>query len=78
MLLMHILDVARAANYAMLATMYQVCCGLQFKINDFTASHGISMREDVYDALRTHGLHPSEASYSSDVLVVSLDPTTRV
>jgi hypothetical protein len=61
-----------------IAIMYQVCCGLQFKINDFTASHGISMREVVYEALRTHGLHPSEASYSSDVLVVSVDLPTRV
>lgn len=78
MLLMHILDVARAATLRFSATVYQVCCGLQFKVNDYTASHGISMRKDVYDALRTHGLHPSEASYSSDVVVVSVDPTTRI
>lgn len=56
MLLMHILDVARAATLRFSATVYQVCCGLQFKVNNYTASHGISMREDVYDALRTHGL----------------------
>ena len=76
MLLMHILDVARAAT--LVSVQQCIRCGLQFKVNDYTASHGFSMREDVYDALRTHGLHPSEASYSSDVLVVSVDPTTRI
>ena len=44
--------------------------------DDFTDSNGICFRENVYNTLRTHVLHLSEACYSSDILVVPVDHTT--
>ncbi len=45
------------------------------RVDDYTDPNGICFRENVYNTLRTHALHPSEACYSSDVLVVSVDHT---
>ncbi len=60
------------------SSVHHVCCGLQFMVNDYTGSHGTCLRQDVYNALCAHGLRPSEACYSSDTLVVSVDYSSTV
>ena len=59
------------------SSVHHVCCGLQFMVNDYTGSLGTCLRQDVYSALCAHWLRPSEACYSSDTLIVSMDHSSR-
>ena len=58
------------------SSVHHVCCGLQFKADDYTDFHSILLKKNVYDTMCAHGLHALEACYSSDALVLSVDHTT--
>lgn len=58
------------------SSVHHVCCGLQFKADDYTDFHSISLSKNVYDTMCAHGLHALEAYHSSDALVLSVDHTT--
>lgn len=58
------------------SSVHHVCYGLQFKADDYTDFHSISLSKNVYDTMCAHGLHALEAYHSSDALVLSVDHTT--